>query len=107
MRLIDADALKEHIADVPTWTQMREGEWRPKKYPAGMYDPEDVMSSIEIAPTIDAQPVRHGTWILHADGSGTCMECKSRQKIVWDYDNWQRYCGCCGAKMDRGVSDEG
>lgn len=62
---------------------------------------EDVfLDLVDSMPTIDAEPVRHGTWKLHADGSGTCMECRSRQKIVWDYDNWQRYCGCCGAKMD-------
>lgn len=63
---------------------------------------EDVfLDLVDSMPTIDAEPVRHGTWELHADGSGTCMECRSRQKHVWDYDNWQRYCGCCGAKMDR------
>ena len=92
-RLIDADALIE-------WFR-----------PYGHLDekvPFDVLvEDINAQPTIDAEPVRHGTWILHADGSGTCMECGSRQKIVWDYDNWQRYCGCCGAKMEGGVGDEG
>lgn len=62
---------------------------------------EDVfLDLVDAQPTVDAEPVRHGTWELHADGSGTCMECRSRQKNVWDYDNWQRYCGCRGAKMD-------
>ena len=38
-------------------------------------------------------------WKLHKDGSGTCSECHRRQIAVWDMDNWQKYCGACGAKM--------
>ena len=45
--------------------------------------------------------VRHGEWELHKDGSGTCSECHFTQKNVWDFDNWQNFCGHCGAKMDR------
>lgn len=48
----------------------------------------------------DVVEVRHGTWILNKDGSGTCDRCGMTQKGVWDYDNWQNYCGCCGARMD-------
>lgn len=44
--------------------------------------------------------VKHGTWKLHKDGSGTCDQCRFTQKNVWDYDNSQNYCGHCGAKMD-------
>ena len=51
-------------------------------------------------PTADVVEVRHGTWTLHKNGSGTCDQCHFTQRGVWDYDNWQRYCGCCGAKMD-------
>jgi hypothetical protein len=43
---------------------------------------------------------RRGKWRLHEDGSGTCDQCKTTQKNVWDYDNWQNYCGHCGAKMN-------
>ena len=39
------------------------------------------------------------SWRLHKDGSGTCNKCHFTQKNVWDYDNWQRYCGVCGAEM--------
>ena len=38
-------------------------------------------------------------WELHKDGSGTCSNCHRRQIAVWDMDNWQKYCGACGAKM--------
>ncbi len=53
-------------------------------------------------PTIEAEPVKHGRWILHDNGSGTCDQCRFTQKNVWDDDNQQNYCGVCGAKMDGG-----
>lgn len=52
------------------------------------------------APEADVVEVRHGRWTLHTDGSGTCSECGTTQKNVWDCDRWQNYCGHCGAKMD-------
>lgn len=42
---------------------------------------------------------RQGKWKLNKDGSGTCDQCGRTQKNIWDYDNYQNYCGCCGAKM--------
>lgn len=52
--LISRSALIEHIKDVPTWIVH---DKNPRKYPVGMYDPEDVISSIENAPTVDAVEV--------------------------------------------------
>ena len=49
----------------------------------------------------DVAEIKHGAWKLHRDGSGTCNQCGFIQKNVWDYDNWQNYCGVCGAKMDK------
>lgn len=43
--------------------------------------------------------IRHGRWKLCKDGSGICDECGRISKNVWDYDNYQNYCGHCGAKM--------
>ena len=48
----------------------------------------------------DVAEVKHGHWTMHKDGSGTCNQCGITQKNIWDYDNWQNYCGHCGAKMD-------
>ena len=42
---------------------------------------------------------KHGKWILHPDGSGTCNRCGRTQNSVWDFDNMQSYCGKCGADM--------
>jgi hypothetical protein len=85
MRYIDADIL------------IKNG-WRLERHaPSGM-----VISEMSIAdvPTADVAEVRHGKWTLHTDGSGTCSECGTTQKNVWDYNSWQNYCGHCGARMD-------
>lgn len=42
---------------------------------------------------------KEGKWKLNKDGSGTCDQCGRTFKNVWDYDNFQNYCGHCGAKM--------
>ena len=55
--LISRSALLEHIKDVPTWNQMESGWMSPTRYPEGEYDPEDVISSIENAPAVDAVEV--------------------------------------------------
>ena len=46
-----------------------------------------------------AMPIKHATWTLNKTGSGTCSNCHFTQANVWDYDNYQQYCGVCGAKM--------
>ncbi len=61
---------------------------------------EGAMYELELVPAADVEEVRHGEWVLHKDGSGTCSHCKTRQKNIWDFDNMQNYCGHCGAKMD-------
>ena len=44
-----------------------------------------------------------GEWIFHKDGSATCNQCNTTQKHIWDMDNYQSYCGHCGAKMKGGA----
>lgn len=66
-------------------------------------------------PTIDAEPVRHGRWIVDDLGHTYCSECKTRLPYLHcytdepnsDYDEeWDeeipetRFCPNCGAKMD-------
>ena len=64
------------------------------------YDKEGYILLIQNAPTADVVEVKHSEWILHSDGSGTCKICGKHQKHIWDMDNWQNFCGHCGAKMD-------
>ena len=75
MRLIDADALLERMK-------------RTNRY-------FNVKFDIEEAPTIEAEPVRHGQWIEHDDGIFTCSECGNAESIE------SYFCRYCGAKMDR------
>lgn len=58
------------------------------------------------APSVDAEPVRHGRWIDHPDDSCSlfngwkCSECE--QIVSGGRGN---YCPNCGAKMDGGAED--
>jgi hypothetical protein len=92
MRLIDADALKERAIRLVT-----------VKYP-NTYFKGVGTREIDKAPTIEAEPVRHGEWIdtgIEEFGliySGyKCSQCGF---IL--YGNQTKYCPNCGAKMDGG-----
>lgn len=58
------------------------------------------------APTVDAEPVRHGHWNEAKDGTLWCSVCISTGP--YDEDSWgyvinaphYDYCPNCGAKMD-------
>lgn len=52
------------------------------------------ISAIKTAPTIDAQPVKHGKWERDASGELNCSNCMYVPK--WDDD---KFCANCGAKM--------
>lgn len=60
----------------------------------------EVRESIMNAPTIDAEPVKHGRWIRRKTvthhGELYCSICEEESPIqmLW------RYCPSCGAKMD-------
>lgn len=53
---INREKLLEHIKDVPTWEIDDKGV-HDTKYPMGMFDCEDVVSSIENAPAADVEHV--------------------------------------------------
>lgn len=98
-RLIDADALMNDFCDMC-------GTAHRCKRSCGKYD------LIAHAPTIDAEPVRHGRYGFvgpHIGSTcspyaehGTCIECKERILIDPYHKN---YCPNCGAKMDLEVQD--
>ena len=80
MRLIDADALKQHYS---WWEDDRQK----------LFD-----SIIDQQPTVDAVPVRHGKWIDDSNGfEGAwdhCSVCGERAIDLYDF------CPNCGARMD-------
>lgn len=107
MRLIDADALWLDIAnrsaclhDCCPRTKGKNG----------------VLSLIDEAPIIEAEPVRHGRWEMHGDDDDLsccyfCSQCGYNMDESEYLDNFShfKYCPRCGAKMDlkEGVVESG
>lgn len=102
MRLIDADALMRRLC-VQCDIESHEATCDPDEcfvYNVIVYD----------APTIEAEPVRHGTWEEEDERSAykdffvSCSKCGAlldKNKALHF-----KYCYKCGAKMDGGVSDD-
>ena len=100
MRLIDADALEKILAEK---FQVHYG----KSFSSGIHDFfRCVVKQIRKAPTIEAEPVKHGRWIKKDLFSmyhkmHNCSECG---EPVYDNGKPFNYCPNCGAKM-RGGAD--
>lgn len=87
-RLIDADALWDKVLE-----HTKDGDVIHRIPP----------DFIDNAPTVDAEPVRHGRWIKYEHGSGIyCSECRHKRRYRDMYDN---YCPNCGARMDKTEGD--
>lgn len=99
MRLIDADALKESL-DKDVLSDPN----------CPLFVASEVDQYIDSMPSVNAEPVRHGTWIpteydSYADGYPVyelweCSECRNEHE--GDADTLTAYCPHCGAKMDGG-----
>lgn len=71
-----------------------------------------IVEMIKTMPTVDAEPVRHGQWIVVAIDrlSGTaiieCPECAAVfVRSLSEYGLNCNYCSNCGAKMEGGTED--
>lgn len=93
-RAVDADELKRTIESF-----------------AGMLNPaggflvrqDAVLRAIELAPTIEAEPVKHGKWVVtHIPDVFQCDYCKKATKMdeLCDSEILRAYCPNCGARMD-------
>ena len=87
MRLINADNLRE--------------EWLINGSNENIYCTNDFLASIDVADTIDAQPVIHARWLFEVTHNGctqdydcVCRICGYSGVPYWNY------CPNCGAKMD-------
>lgn len=67
----------------------------------------DMFGYVLDSPVVDAEPVRHGRWILNKRyGDYECSECGTGNFTAPDFKrNNMRYCPNCGAKMDAEVKD--
>lgn len=93
MRLIDADALAE------------KAYWHGEHPDVGNPFAEGVeavdVSDVDEAPTIDAEPVRHGRWEWKDfRGDGSLILCCSECLETEGARETSNYCHNCGAKMD-------
>jgi len=92
MRLVDADALKSKMTVDALGGHKR--IW--------------ACGVIDDAPTIDAQPVKHGKWIPMDEYHAKCSVCgwwqKTNGKCCTGHANIHKavykYCTACGSKMD-------
>lgn len=90
MRLIDADALKELIANnvYPVQDAFNDRDY-------GMFWTGGIEKAIDNAPTVD--PVKHGRWVK-SEKSDYEWECSACGYGLSDYRT--TYCYDCGAKME-------
>lgn len=104
-RLIDADALKQNAYT----------SYECASQPCKVVD----VSDIDDAPTVDAEPVRHGEWIKIRGmmppeymGLKACSVCgwhiHPLGRTAFDLKESEfRYCPRCGARLDRERKDDG
>ena len=97
MRLIDADRLTERLA----WYCKDCDSYRGILCRACHI--QDALDAIEDSPAVDAEQVRHGTWMPPAIGpyGRLCSQCHLQA------DNDFDYCPSCGAKMDKEDAENG
>ena len=58
-------------------------------------------SDINVAPTVEAEPVRHGHWISVGMGFDWHYECSQCGYVDgYAFNDRHKYCPNCGAKMD-------
>lgn len=95
MRLIDADKLEDHTDDKYSLGEI------------GRYERDCITSALEYAPTIDAEPVKHGH-LCSTDAYPHhlyCSECYKtlipNEDICFEKNEFPKYCMWCGAKMDK------
>ena len=121
MRLIDADAfdeeLRERQIDVRGLKRKAKGAKTVASANAALQFLCEVRLALDNAPTVDAEPVRHGAWermeviypeenknaVPGAIASMFCPVCKRWHNEVYFYGNpieRVNYCNHCGAKMD-------
>ena len=104
-RLIDADALKAQI--------QREIDIYFNEVGGGIHTAMEARDEIDYAPTVDAEPVRHGTWKeerVKIDDqfslSIPCYLCSECGGYMDASPRLFKYCPYCGAKMDAQEKEE-
>lgn len=96
VRLIDADALKQKITMVTK-------QYKPN---AIMERPAILLEDVDEAPTIDAEPIRHGKWIYEPKDAIEMMFTLPKCSECGFYSaDGMYYCSSCGARMVDEISN--
>lgn len=107
MRPIDADKLK--LGLLATQKNVSDkAEAMPTRFKAGVcVGLAAAIQRVINAPTIEAEPVRHGRWLVKDNIYPVCSECSELSDYNCDGTHKQSpYCPNCGAKMDGGNENE-
>lgn len=92
MRLIDADELDRAFSKARWYPDGGMHHWGDR--PNWCLHGSEVDRLIKEAPTIEAEPVRRGKWVLDGKYNRHCSLCN--ENVVWSFN----YCPRCGAKME-------
>lgn len=96
MRLIDADALEDVLVN-HGFCYCGENEYNDGVADGFLLARDDVKE----APTIDAEPIRHGKWIYEPKDAIEMMFTLPKCSECGFYSaDGMYYCSCCGARMD-------
>lgn len=97
-RLIDANALTDKV-DKYIYRITRASNRKLKVGESAIL--ADIKAHIELSPTIEAEPVRHGKWIWNDKCKRVCSVCENPVAFMLSKDGWHegRYCPNCGARM--------
>ena len=102
-RLIDADALAREMYHKSFEVDDGRNVWN-----SGLWIRYKIFEeAIRDAPTIDAEPVKHGKWMLYYDiEQGRALRCSECKMVFWVGDGREgNFCPNCGAKMDEEKSE--
>ncbi|MCD4835660.1 hypothetical protein LQE96_02260 [Phocea massiliensis] len=91
--LISRKALLEYVKDLPTWWDDGVGgPGMPMKYPNGMFDCDDIVSSIENAPAVDAVEVVRCKDCIYAQERYGHLKCELGISISNTWNNPNMFC---------------
>lgn len=66
----------------------------------GCAEQQDTKEDSPATPETDPAHVTYGKWINMKNGNADCSACGRHIINVYDDDNADRFCRCCGAKMN-------
>ena len=101
--LISRKALLKDVKPI-IQTLVRIKEKTPINDESGRHRIRQALRLLEEAPSVDAEPVRHGRWEWITEDIYRCENCGERVHVkeVMGRPDWD-YCPSCGAKMDGGA----